>query len=489
MTGALPEPHLAPTRAPSLAGRAVLAAALFVGFYVFALAIAALLLAVVWFCFAKLDRAPGMIVIPSALGALGILWSLVPRYPRFQPPGPELLDSEQPRLFERLRSIARAAGQPMPSHVYVVPAVNAFVAEHAGPFGAGRMRFLGIGLPLLWTLSVDEFEAVLAHEFGHFHGGDTSLGPWLYKTRATITRTIANLRDGRTRILQGPFVAYGNFFLRMTHSVSRSQEYAADALAARLVGGDALARGLVRIGKASMAYDPFLQNEIGPVLASGVRPPIADGFRRFLAADAVSTSLDDAIEKRKREEKQNPYDTHPTLRDRLAALARLPAGEAGDPDTPAITLLEHPERYEIELLHRLVPRLDVARMELVEWPEMAERVLVPGWERERAKAGETLRGKTIAELADDLAPKIGVMMPPPQEQANRVHLRGAAIALALRAHGWVVERELGEATALSHGDQWIEPFRELSDVSHGKTQPEEWREHCREAGIEGVELT
>jgi len=117
VTGALPEPHLAPTRAPSLAGRAVLAAALFVGFYVFALAIAALLLAVVWFCFAKLERAPAMIVIPCALGALGILWSLVPRYPRFQPPGPELFDAEQPRLFERLRVGNNGVGLKVRDHV------------------------------------------------------------------------------------------------------------------------------------------------------------------------------------------------------------------------------------------------------------------------------------------------------------------------------------------------------------------------------------
>ena len=27
---------------------------------------------------------------------------------------------------------------------------------------------------------------MLAHEFGHFYGGDTKLGPWIYKTRAAI---------------------------------------------------------------------------------------------------------------------------------------------------------------------------------------------------------------------------------------------------------------------------------------------------------------
>lgn len=489
VTAVLPEPPPASARAPSLAGRAVLAAALLVGFYVLALAIVGLLLGVVWFSLTKTRQVPSQIVGLCAFGALAILWSLIPRYPRFQAPGFELLSSEHPRLFERLRSIARATGQPMPEHVYLVPEVNAFVSEHAAFLGRGRFRFMGLGLPLMSVLSINEFEAVVAHEFGHFHGGDTRLGPWVYKTRAAIVRTISNLRNGRTRLFQAPFVAYGNFFLRQTQSVSRSQEYAADALAARIVGGGALASGLVKIGKAAMAYQPFLENEIGPVLASGVRPRIADGFQRFLAADGVATSLEEAIAKRKRDEKSNPYDTHPTLRERLAALERLPVGNHAEADVAAVTLLERPEHFELELLRRMAPRIDAAHLELVEWPEMAERVLVPGWEKERAKAIESLCGKTLADLADDLAPRIGVMMPGPAELGNRVRSRAAIVALALRERGWALERDVGEVTALSHGDYRIEPFAELTEVSKGKLQPEEWRERCREAGIEGVELT
>ena len=36
---------------------------------------------------------------------------------------------------------------------------------------------------------------MLAHEFGHYSGGDTRLGPWIYRTRATIVRTVQQLSD------------------------------------------------------------------------------------------------------------------------------------------------------------------------------------------------------------------------------------------------------------------------------------------------------
>jgi Zn-dependent protease with chaperone function len=52
-----------------------------------------------------------------------------------------------------------------------------------------------IGLPLLHLLSERGFRGVLAHEFGHYAGGDTRLGPWIWRTRETIGRTIDKLTD------------------------------------------------------------------------------------------------------------------------------------------------------------------------------------------------------------------------------------------------------------------------------------------------------
>src|SRR6266571_6944924 len=102
----------------------------------------------------------------------------------FQPPGPVLLSREQPRLFAEIERTARATNQAMPVEVYLLPHVNAFVTQRGGILGFRGRRVMGIGLPLLEALTVPQFRAVIAHEFGHYDAGDATLGPWIHKTRA-----------------------------------------------------------------------------------------------------------------------------------------------------------------------------------------------------------------------------------------------------------------------------------------------------------------
>jgi Zn-dependent protease with chaperone function len=99
--------------------------------------------------------------------------------------------------------------------------------------GVRSRRVMAVGLPLMQALTVDQLRAVLAHEFGHYYGGDTGLGPWIQKTRMGILRTIESLGERWIRL---PFILYAKLFFRITNAVSRQQEFAADALAARVVG-------------------------------------------------------------------------------------------------------------------------------------------------------------------------------------------------------------------------------------------------------------
>ena len=93
----------------------------------------------------------------------------------------------------------------MPEEIYLVSDFNAWVANRGGVMGFGSRRVMGVGLPLLQILTVSQFRAVLAHEFGHYYGGDTKLGPWVYKTRGTIGRTIGNLSQ-HSSLLQKPLL-------------------------------------------------------------------------------------------------------------------------------------------------------------------------------------------------------------------------------------------------------------------------------------------
>jgi Zn-dependent protease with chaperone function len=198
---------------PSLQGRAALAIALLVGFYLLALGMVAILLYIPFAADSYAHALTGRIGIFCIGGAFAIVRGIFPRRDRFEPPGPTISESEQPRLFATIREVAAATNQAMPAEVYFVPEVNAFVAQRGGLMGVGSRRVMGIGLPLLDSLTVGQFRAVIAHEFGHYYGGDTKLGPWVYKTRAAIIRTLESLGRHSGGFLQKPFVWYGTGFL------------------------------------------------------------------------------------------------------------------------------------------------------------------------------------------------------------------------------------------------------------------------------------
>lgn len=192
---------------PSLAGRAVLALVLMFGFYVLAISMAALLLYIPYAEWAFAGRLHIRLAIFCVVGAGVILWSMLPRIDRFDAPGPLLTASEHPKLFTTIRDIAKSTGQTMPAEVYAVPEVNAWVAQRGGIMGFGSRRVMGLGLPLLQTVTVDQFRAILVHEFGHYFGSDTKLGPWVHKTRSALFRTYYALAE-HSPIMHKPFEWY-----------------------------------------------------------------------------------------------------------------------------------------------------------------------------------------------------------------------------------------------------------------------------------------
>src|SRR5215467_4211225 len=138
----------------SLKTRALVALALMIGFYLLALAVA---LGLLWVPYAEwkyLDRISGRLAIACLIGALVVLWSILPRRDKFEPPGPRIDEAGQPRLFAEVGSIARAIDQEMPHEVYLVPEVNAWVAQRGGLMGIGSRRVMALGLPLLSLLTV-----------------------------------------------------------------------------------------------------------------------------------------------------------------------------------------------------------------------------------------------------------------------------------------------------------------------------------------------
>jgi len=481
--------------AHSIASRAALAVGLMIGFYTLALGVASLLL---YFCYAQLVYIEGIhprILLPCLIGGLTILWSILPRIDRFKAPGPVIEPDRQPRLFEEIESIAAETGQPMPREVFLVGDVNAWVAQRGGMMGFFSRRVMGLGLPLMQTLSVSEFRAVIAHEFGHYHHGDTRLGPWIYKTRAAIGRTIANLGGSK---LQAPFRWYGTKFLEITQAVSRRQELNADALACRLMGSRPLIEGLKKIQAAAPAYDEYWQGTVAPILSSGFHPPIAEGFRRFTGEEQVARAMTGLLEKGLKEAKSNPYDTHPPLPERIAAVSDLPAGPDTPGAPPALSLLSDVPGMERSWIASLVPPTQTIVLKPIAWEEMASRIMIPVWRKAVEGNTAALEGGTVGGLAEVLAEAEArgrhLELPagiPDNELARAESFRGlagVAVVMALERAGWTIQMSPGAPVVAQRGEDRLEPFEIVRSIARGTLSPDAWRDQTASLGVQNLPL-
>ena len=484
-------------KASFIVGRALLAVLLMIGFYFLALGIAFGLFWVPYAEFVYAHHITAKLAIICILGGATILWSVLPRWDSFVPPGPRLKQEKHPRLFQALERVARATNQAMPREVYAVPDVNAWVTQRGGVMGFGSRRVMGLGLPLMRILTCSQFSAVLAHEFGHYYGGDTRIGPWIYKTRGAIGRTLHSL--GSQSWLQAPFRWYGKMFLLVTHAVSRRQEFVADELAARTVGVKPLADGLRIVHQVAPAYDYYWRTECLPVFNAGFLPPLADGFARFVTAEHIAERTHKLLEEQLTGgNKGDPYDTHPPLKDRIAAIAKLPDGPAQSQDLPALSLLEDVPALERELLAQMAGASEAAQLSPIIWSQVGSRVYVPQWTRLVQLNASRLKGVTpeaLGNITDDLKAFGKTLLdlssePPDSEGASALAngVVGAALALLLIQRGGQLDFAPGNEFTVKLSGHEVKPFGVVLALKDGSIDPRDWGTRCVELGIAGTEL-
>lgn len=479
-----------------LTRRAITAVLLFIGFYILALLIAGGLLYLPYAEWTYAHRLHFKLAFFCVIGAIAILWAIIPRIDRFSAPGPRLHPEQHPELFREIAGAARKLDQQMPVDVYLIPDVDAWVSERGGLMGFGSRRVMGLGVPLLQVLSVTELQGVLAHEFGHYYGGDTKLGPWIYKTRSTIERTLHGLA-GNSRFIQAPFVAYGNLFLRVTHAISRRQEFRADELAAGYAGRDPMMSALRKIFTASRVYQEYWDSELAPALNAGFLPPYAGGFQLFLEAGWVKEALTSLLAKELESGATDTYATHPALKDRLAALEPLGGNDAPDSSPSALSLLGDLPELELELFKTLDPELG-AKLQPTRWEDLARSVYRPRWAEVAQKQRSNLNGLTLRSLSertadfDELAGNIvrtsgeGLFE---KRKSYAAFVIAAAATTKLMEAGWEVKTGPGMDITAHFGDTSWDPFSAVKKLFFGEMTPEEWRGMCDQLGISDLPLT
>ena len=345
--------------------RALLALIWWAGFYVLGIAVVSALLWVPW-AESTYSRQLTFAGVIAGVLAVTVAWALRPRFGR-PPPRPDhpLARSRAPALFAFVEDLARRSGTRAPEELYLSLEATAFTAlERRGLFR--RVPTMTLGLPLLTWMKQDELASVVAHEFGHHVGGDVSLGPWVYRTRLALAGVIGQLDDS-VFFLDVPFRAYGKLFLRLTASVSRAQELSADALAAKIAGATAARTALQLVHARAPLWQAYLHLDVLPFLQEGLRVPMLEGYRSLPATPELRSTFARLVEEQQDHE-ASPWDTHPTLEQRLAA---LPQGEGLlSSSPPALRLLGEVERDQETLVLETALSGDVNTLQTLGWSEL-----------------------------------------------------------------------------------------------------------------------
>ncbi|TNH30125.1 HtpX-like protease [Micromonospora orduensis] len=319
--------------------RALASVVMLIGFYVVALLqLAAVVALGVWLYGHTNGLVTGKLLLPLvvALGAVAAgLWRAI-RTKNEPAPGLVLTEREAPALWATVRELATAVGTRAPDEIRLVPEVNAAVAEQSRLLGLiGGRRTLYVGLPLLQAMRMDQLRSVLAHELGHYSGKHTRLGGVAYRGRLAIAETLDRISPRNP--IGWVFKGYSKLYLMVDNAASRRQELEADRSSVLLAGHDAAASALRTLPALGAAWGFYMRRYVEPGWSAGLAPDdLFGGFGQLLRArrDEMAELRENAPDR-----EPSPWDTHPPIGVRVAAMADLPAGTVASDERPAALLL------------------------------------------------------------------------------------------------------------------------------------------------------
>ncbi|MFK4098892.1 M48 family metalloprotease [Streptomyces sp. NPDC019531] len=387
----------------------------------------------------------GKLVIVSVLLAIPLVRGLfMLRTPQDEEmAGLPVTEADEPELWRTVRELADEVGTAGPSRIVLTADVNAAVAEDARLLGLlPGPRRLYLGVPLLQGLSQAQLRAVLAHELGHYSNSDTRLSALTVRGRAQVLRTIRHFeqRADRTaareqakqekkntkaeakgkqakevdtgnagityRAMAKIYVGYAKLYFRATLSVSRRQEYAADAAAARITGRDATASALREIPVLDGAFDFYMDCYATLGTGQELLPPRGEmfgGFGRMLSARQL-----ELVDRRDNPPTgpSSPYDSHPPIAERVRRIEGLPDdGRADEARGAALDLLADPRRTLAELEDAVLTE-EVRRFRrTADWQELLDLVMAQSFRAgtsplHRAYVAYTNEQPTLTALLD-----------------------------------------------------------------------------------------
>ncbi|MEU0885203.1 M48 family metallopeptidase [Lentzea sp. NPDC005914] len=319
---------------------------------------------------------------PSLYAMVRALWA------RPRPSGVPVTREAHPELWRHVDELARLAGTRSPDDIRLVDSANAGVWERYG------VRYLELGLPFVAGMTIGELRSVLAHELGHYGGGHTQVSTVTFRAKLAL-----GLMIEQGGYLSAVLYGWARLYALVAASESRKHERFADEVSVAAAGREATTRSLLRGGPIGEGWNDYLRWYVSLAVIAGRTPPLLQGFRAYLDHPRRVHQLRELEPLMAAQEPTSVFDSHPPIRERVAAIARVSPLSGGV--TEAVD-----ERLAWTLLDGMAPEAVAALAGVggppIEWEQLAGLtgpVLVRRYADALRHAGRVSKiGETLADV-------------------------------------------------------------------------------------------
>jgi Zn-dependent protease with chaperone function len=281
--------------------------------------------------------------------------------------------TDSPELFSLIEAVCAQVDAPCAKLVRFVPGATIDVSEEESillvPFVSRKALNIGVGI--LQSLTVTEFQAILAHEFAHF----SRRVPVAYRLRHRVKQALFKYGGYTDRLFSEwneripgagcgmvlllpvtlSFRLFAGIFLFIAQSFARDEELAADRMAALAYGSDTLATALKKGMVESSLFEGNLPRMVFFMAKMNYEPEnLYQRYRAF--RDQVNGDTIRQIWNKLEQEQPARSDMYPSISERLEHLRSVgiapekDLGGIGRPDGLAVATLSEDQRTVREII-------------------------------------------------------------------------------------------------------------------------------------------
>lgn len=435
---------------------------------------------------------------------------LTPPVPRAGLPafGLSLTRAEQPRLWAAVDEVARRLAYPAPRRIWLDldPTLNPRLVPYPRQHPWQRDWDLACGLPFLAAFDADGFAARVAIAI---------------QSGRRRARLVDRLAAGRyARVLRAMEPNADALSYRWMESLSerlgallapvvRNAAYRTMRRAAAVTRPEAVAEVIGRQGLVTHLGTQFMRVDAYPVMRNGLRPPLAEGFQRFLNAPHIRRQ--EASLQRQLAESWDASSAGwcmPAQARRFLGLGPTAPGAADSGSmapSAAAALLEDLDALELRLIEAAsplldasIPQLDPAALEPCAWDALGG-AYVPRFRDFVLEHREALVEITFDQVpAFAHNPRAFAARLPQRERAvdaelsaldETARILGAAITVVLADRGWHVDLSPDVAVlTLTHGDRSVAPHDAIVRMYRDPKAADQWRAAIAAAGLTELDI-